>query len=145
MHTHSQGSVHCMLGAYTLGHPPKEVCMEALSGHTIHLPTRVCVCTCTYLPPKHTPLSKDICLTACVYVLCVCVCTKHIHPYAFGKGCLCTLQMVPHKNKPNASIFHVSYVQTKDIYSRPPVMRTPFLPNNSVLIRAVSFGEREHF
>ncbi len=30
-------------------------------------------------------------------------------------------------------------------YSGPPLIRTPFLPNNSVLIREVSFGEREHY
>ncbi len=30
-------------------------------------------------------------------------------------------------------------------YSGPPLIRTPLLPNNSVLIRGVSFGEREHY
>ncbi len=30
-------------------------------------------------------------------------------------------------------------------YSGPPLIRTPLLPNNSVLIREVSFGEREHY
>ncbi len=29
------------------------------------------------------------------------------------------------------------------VYSGPPLTRTPFLPNKSVLIREVSFGERE--
>ncbi len=29
-------------------------------------------------------------------------------------------------------------------YSIPPLIRTPLLPNNSVLIREVSFGKREH-
>ncbi len=31
------------------------------------------------------------------------------------------------------------------IYSGPPLIRMPLLPNNSVLIREVSFGEREHY
>ncbi len=31
------------------------------------------------------------------------------------------------------------------VYSGPPLIRTPLLPNNSVLIREVSFGEREHY
>ncbi len=31
-----------------------------------------------------------------------------------------------------------------DIFSRPPLIRTPLLPKNSVLFREVSFGEREH-
>ena len=30
-------------------------------------------------------------------------------------------------------------------YSSPPLIRTPLLPNSSVLIREVSFGEREHY
>ena len=30
------------------------------------------------------------------------------------------------------------------LYSSLPLIGTPFLPNNSVLIREVSFGEREH-
>ncbi len=30
-------------------------------------------------------------------------------------------------------------------YSGPPLIRTPFLPNNFVLIREVSFGERVHY
>ena len=30
-------------------------------------------------------------------------------------------------------------------YSSPPLIGTPLLPNNSVLIREVSFGEREHY
>ncbi len=31
------------------------------------------------------------------------------------------------------------------VYSSPPLLRPPLLPNNSVLIREVSFGEREHY
>ncbi len=31
------------------------------------------------------------------------------------------------------------------LYSGPPLIRTPLLPNNSVLIREVSFGEREYY
>ncbi len=34
---------------------------------------------------------------------------------------------------------------TIHIYSGPPLIRTPLLPSNSVLIREVSFGEREHY
>ena len=30
------------------------------------------------------------------------------------------------------------------VYSSPPLIRTPLLPRNFVLIREVSFGEREH-
>ncbi len=30
------------------------------------------------------------------------------------------------------------------IYNSPPLIRTPLLSNNSVLIREVSFGEREY-
>ncbi len=29
-------------------------------------------------------------------------------------------------------------------YSSSPLIRTPLLPNNSLLLREVSFGEREH-
>ena len=32
-----------------------------------------------------------------------------------------------------------------ETYSAPPLIRTPLLPNNSVLMREVSFGEREHY
>ncbi len=31
------------------------------------------------------------------------------------------------------------------VYSGPPLIRTLLLPNNSVLIKEVSFGEREHY
>ena len=33
--------------------------------------------------------------------------------------------------------------RVKQLYSSPPLIRTPLLPNNFVLIREVSFGERE--
>ncbi len=50
------------------------------------------------------------------------------------------LNMPPHSN--------VKYGKDVSIgmdYSGPPLIRTPLLPNNSVLIREVSFGEREHY
>ncbi len=31
------------------------------------------------------------------------------------------------------------------VYSGPPLIETPFLSNNSVLIRQVAFDEREHY
>ncbi len=36
-------------------------------------------------------------------------------------------------------------VQTRYKYSSPPLIRTPLLSNYSVLVREVSFGEREHY
>ncbi len=33
----------------------------------------------------------------------------------------------------------------KDLHSNPPLIETPLLPNNCVLIREVSFGERKDY
>ncbi len=39
---------------------------------------------------------------------------------------------------------HVLHCYIIYMYSSPPLIRTPLLPQNSVLIREVSFAEREH-
>ncbi len=41
---------------------------------------------------------------------------------------------------------YIGYTAVASIkYSGPPLMRTPLLPNNLVLVRMVSFGEREGY
>ncbi len=48
-------------------------------------------------------------------------------------------------------VLHVYVEEEKEldtciiVYSGPPLIRTPLLPSNSVLIREVSFGEGEHY